>query len=339
MKETLNAARVGFFLLLGLSLFYIVYQSLGDGALFRDRGYTLHAEFANLQQLKTGDDVRMAGVKIGTVRETILREGRATAVLVIDHDVQIPRDSKATIILSGLIGTNLIDIRYGKESDFLKAGDHLETEASTDLNQILSQIGDLGDRVDYFFQEIGESLEAITGDEDTPGLFQSINEMVVENRESIRNATANIEKITDTLARGEGTIGRLLTDDEIYNSIQTITRDLEQVAGNAKGFSGDIQDLVQEVRDIVQRVESGEGTVGRLLSDDTIAREIEVVAKNLREISDRLNAGEGTLGKLLSDDSLYYEATAVLRKAESTLDGLGNQGPITAVGVAASALF
>lgn len=339
MKETLNTARVGLFFLLGLGLLYVVAQSLSTGTLFRDRGYELKAEFTNLQQVKEGDDVRIAGVKIGTVQGTALDRGRAIAILTINEDVRIPVDSKARVILSGLLGTNQVDIQYGEASEYLADGDTIQTLPTTDLNEIFAKIGDVGDRLDGAFDQVSEALRSITGDGDEPGLFQNLNELVVENRESIRATTENLKNITDTVARGEGTLGRLLQDDEIYLSIQKISRDLEEVATNAKGFSGEIGVLVQDVQGIVRRVEAGEGTIGRLLSDDTIAKEIEVVAKNLREISDRLNAGEGTLGKLLSDDSLYYEATAVLRKAEATLDGLGNQGPITAVGIAASALF
>lgn len=339
MKETLNTARVGLFLLLGLALLFIVFETLSSGNIFGDRGYVIEARFNNLQQLKEGDDVRLAGVKIGSVQSTGLDGGRAFARLVIQHQYEIPDDSKARIILSGLIGTNLIEIDYGKSSTFLQDGDSIQTVASSDLNQILSQVGDLGDRVDDFFEEFSKTLSSIAGDGETPGLFANLNALVTENRESVRATTANLERITTLLASGEGTLGRLLTNDEVYDSIRRITGDLETVAGNAARFSGEIENMVNQLQGLIARVDQGEGTIGRLLNDDTIAREIELVARNIRELTDKINAGEGTLGRLLADDSLYEEASALMRKAETTLDGLGNQGPITAVGIAASALF
>ena len=63
------------------------------------------------------------------------------------------------------------------------------------------------------------------------------------------------------------------------------------------------------------------------------------MAKNLRKISDKLNNATGTLGKLINDDSLIEEAQSTLRKVDRAVDGLSDQGPITAVGAAASALF
>lgn len=339
MKETLNTARVGLFLLLGLALLFIVFQTLNTGNIFGDRGYILEAQFSNLQQLKEGDDVRLAGVKIGSVQATYLERGRAFARLVIYYDVEIPDDSGARIILSGLLGTNLIEVEYGQSSTYLSDGDRIQTLPSTDLNQILSQVGDLGDRVDDFFEELGKTISSFSGDEDSPGLFVNLNELITENRESIKQTAANLERITDMLARGEGTIGRLLSNDEVYESIQRITGDFETVAANAARFSSEIEGMVNQLQSLVTKIDQGEGTIGRLLNDDTIAREIEIVAKNIRELTDKINAGEGTLGRLLADDELYQEATALMRKAETTLDGLGNQGPITAVGIAASALF
>ena len=60
---------------------------------------------------------------------------------------------------------------------------------------------------------------------------------------------------------------------------------------------------------------------------------------NLKELSAKLNKGEGTLGKLMSDDTMYKEIQGIVKKADRALDGLGDQGPITAVGVVANALF
>ena len=67
--------------------------------------------------------------------------------------------------------------------------------------------------------------------------------------------------------------------------------------------------------------------------------QIEVTLTNIREISDKLNNGEGTLGKLIADDSLFLDAKATLKKVDTALDGFSDQGPITAVGIGAQAIF
>ena len=106
----------------------------------------------------------------------------------------------------------------------------------------------------------------------------------------------------------------------------------QQAAADARSFMGDAKVIVADVK-------SGKGTLGVLLYDEATANSIKVTAKNLRELSEKINSGQGTLGKLLTDDGLYKDAQSTLKKADRMIDGLSDQGPITAVGVAAQSLF
>jgi phospholipid/cholesterol/gamma-HCH transport system substrate-binding protein len=86
-------------------------------------------------------------------------------------------------------------------------------------------------------------------------------------------------------------------------------------------------------------VKSGQGSLGTLIYDEQAGKDLKAIAANLKDVSDKLAKGEGTLGKLINDDSLFREAQGTLRKADRALDGMGDSGPITAVGVVAGALF
>jgi phospholipid/cholesterol/gamma-HCH transport system substrate-binding protein len=100
-----------------------------------------------------------------------------------------------------------------------------------------------------------------------------------------------------------------------------------------------MQDALGGARDIIAKVQAGEGTLGKLLVDDSIAVELEATMANMREFSEKLNSGEGTLGKLVTDDSLFYELQSMLNKADQALGSMGDAGPITAVGAVSNALF
>src|ERR1035438_6660268 len=113
MNTTQQTARVGLFFLLGVALVWVTFETLSDGKLFEERSHTLIAGFDDLRQLKTGDEVRLAGVKVGSVQTTRLAGRRAEAVLLIDPKVPIASDSTATIDMSGLIGGNYIAIDMG----------------------------------------------------------------------------------------------------------------------------------------------------------------------------------------------------------------------------------
>ena len=70
MNTSQQTIRVGFFFLLGVALIWVTFATLSGGKFFEDRGYKLTADFDDLKELKLGDEIRMAGVKIGSVEST-----------------------------------------------------------------------------------------------------------------------------------------------------------------------------------------------------------------------------------------------------------------------------
>src|SRR5947199_8460126 len=113
MNNMQQTARVGLFFLLGLGLIWVTFETLSGGKILKDKGYHIVAGFETLKELKEGDEVRMAGVKIGEVAATRLAGRRAEAGLRIDSNVHIKEDATATIIMSGLIGTNYVGVALG----------------------------------------------------------------------------------------------------------------------------------------------------------------------------------------------------------------------------------
>ena len=71
MTNAQMSARVGLFFLLGVALIWVTFEALSSGKVRRDRGYRLIAHFTNVKELKGGDEVRMAGVKVGSVLELV----------------------------------------------------------------------------------------------------------------------------------------------------------------------------------------------------------------------------------------------------------------------------
>jgi phospholipid/cholesterol/gamma-HCH transport system substrate-binding protein len=327
MNSTFQSIRVGLFFVLGLALIYTVYSVIGSKSLTSDEGYGLTTVFDNIRTLTPGTDVRMAGVRIGEVTETTLKAGRGEVRLRINEGVEIPSDSIATIAMASLLGQNYLSVDYGKSSVLLTEGDELLAEDSPDLNTILKD-----------FEALGEGLDSALGGfsglggEGLGELIENLNGLVSENRGRVDTILVNLEEITTKLSSGEGTLGRLINEDDLYVEAMAVVGDLRSSAEELRTSLGG-------TRDLIDRVQAGEGTLGRLLVDDTIANELETTVANLRAFSEDLKNGEGTLGKLVSDDTLYTELRGILNKADQALDSVGDSGPITSVGALSGALF
>jgi phospholipid/cholesterol/gamma-HCH transport system substrate-binding protein len=331
MNTAQQTARVGLFFLLGVALVWVTFETLSDGKLFEEHSHSLIAGFDDLKQLKTGDEVRLAGVKVGSVKETRLAGRRAEAVLQIDPKTPIASDATATIVMAGLIGGNYISIDMGTPGATpLADGAEIKTASSPDLNSIMAQIGGLGKELQ---DSLGSFSKAFSGDgKDGGGIIQKLDKLVTENSARVDATMINLQDITGKINRGEGTLGRLVNDPTLHDQLLATVAEIKTAATQAKEFATNAEGIMDQIK-------SGQGTLGALVYDQKAADDIRTSIANIRSVSDKLAKGQGTLGKLINDDSLYNSAEVTIKKVDRTLDGLNDSGPITAVGIVVNALF
>ena len=172
MQNMQQTVRVGLFFLLGVALVWVTFETLSDGKFFKERGYTLIAGFDSLKELKVGDEVRMAGVRIGSVEQTRLAGRRAEAILRINPKQEVKNDAVATIAMSGLLGTNQISIDLGSPTaPDLTDGAEIRTKVTPDFNTIMTDLGDLGQKLQ---SALGSFGEAMNGNGKDGGIFQKL---------------------------------------------------------------------------------------------------------------------------------------------------------------------
>src|SRR5471032_1933316 len=345
MNNAQQSVRVGFFFLLGIALIWVTFETLNGGHFFETKGYKLIAGFDDLKELKVGDEVRMAGVKIGTVEKTQLNEVQkvqpatapgiaptaAAAILRINKEVRIAKDATAAIVQSGLLGNNYLAVTIGTAGGpALQDGDSIATTVTPDFNSIMKDLGDLGHKLDVALTSLGTVFNG-NGDKDG-GLFQKLDNLVTDNREKVTATMSNLQDITTKMNQGQGTLGKLINDPDLHDQLLAAVAQIKDTAAQAKEFVGNAQGIMDQIK-------SGKGALGEIVYDQQTADNIKASIQNVRDVSDKLAKGQGTLGKLINDDSLYNTAQNTLNKADRAIDGLNDSGPITAVGVAANALF
>jgi phospholipid/cholesterol/gamma-HCH transport system substrate-binding protein len=331
MNTTQQTARVGLFFLLGVALVWVTFETLSDGKIFEERSHMLIASFDDLKELKTGDEVRLAGVKVGSVKTTRLAGRHAEAVLEIDPKIPIASDSTASIAMAGLISGNYVSIDMGSAgSPPLPDGAEIRTVDTPDLNTIMSEVGGLGKQLQ---DSLGTFSKALNGDgKQGGGIIQKLDKLVTDNSARVDATMTNLQEITGKINRGEGTIGKLVNDPKLHDELLATVEEIKATAAQAKEFTASAEAMMDQIK-------SGQGTIGTLVYDQKAADDIKASIANIRSVSDKLAKGEGTLGKLISDDSLYNGAEGTLKKVDRTLDGLNDSGPITAVGIVVNALF
>lgn len=105
-------------------------------------GYPVYAEFTEIGGLKTGDDVRISGVKAGTVGRIELKPGSflASVELELDPSVQLPRDTASRISSESLLGGTFLALDPGGDEEMLKSGDRIQyNQDAQNLERLLGQ--------------------------------------------------------------------------------------------------------------------------------------------------------------------------------------------------------
>ena len=258
-----------------------------------------------MQDLKVGNSVKMAGVEIGRVEKIALAGNKAKVTMKLHSDAVVKTDSKAVIKFTGLMGQNFVSIDFGS-ADAPRAVDGavLATGEQPDLNAIMAKLDSAATGIENF----GKSF---TGDK-IDNLIGPLTDFFKQNSGHIGGAISNIENISGQIASGQGTVGKLIYTDSLYNS--------------ALGTVTNLQDTVTEVRRVVSGITNGQGTIGKLVTDETLYNATTASMTNLNQILLKVNQGQGTIGKLVNDQEFYKNAKLSLQKLDKMADSLEDQG-------------
>jgi phospholipid/cholesterol/gamma-HCH transport system substrate-binding protein len=313
MKNSLET-KLGIFVILVVFAAWIIMETLGGMEMLHG-GYRVNALFNTAQDLKVGDNVKMAGVEIGRVEKIALADGKVNVTMKLHTDAVVKTDSTAVIKFTGLMGQNFVSISFGA-ADAPKAvdGTVLQTEEQPDLNAVMGKLNDAADGIKRFG-------DAFSGDK-ISNLIGPLVDFVKQNSGNISGAISNIDNISGQIASGQGTVGKLIYTDALYDS--------------ALGTVTNLQDAVTEVRSVMSGITNGQGTIGKLVTDDTLYNATTASMTNLDQILLRINHGQGTIGKLVNDQEFYTNAKLTLQKVDKAADSLEDQGPLSVIGIMAN---
>jgi phospholipid/cholesterol/gamma-HCH transport system substrate-binding protein len=358
MKNTLET-RLGLFFALAVLAAFLLFEIIGATDLFRS-GYVVKTYFNNVHDLKKGDPVKMAGVQIGRVSDIGFDNNRVLVNLRIDGRHTLKTDSRATIKFLGLMGQNYISVTLGTgAAEKMAAGGVLETDEQPDLSALMARMENVAIGVENVTKSFsGDSIQNILG---------PITDFVKDNSENLTATIANMKALSDGITRGEGTVGKLLKDDQLYYTTLGTVKKLEGTAdtlnstlGDARGLFTDArgslnnvsnvvnkagaaldtaQETLTETRSAVADMRAGKGSLGKIMTDDTFYVEATASMTNLREILQKINQGQGSVGKFVNDESLFRNIKMTLQKFEKATEGLEDTGPLSILGTAVSSLF
>ena len=356
MKTMGTETKVGIFVLLGIIVLAFMTVTVGKFHLFKEAGYRVYVLFDSAAGVVRNSPVRIAGVHVGTVERISLERGKAKVALRIPPDVQLHEDAMAYLKSEGLLGERYVEIFPGSEEKPRLREEGLIQQGAppAGIEEVLSRLSGIGDDFKGVLEPLGQLLEGI----DPEKVGHLVSNFEVFSRDlphlaaDARETLGNFRDISAKVQRGEGTLGKLINDEEAYQDVRktlVALRDVAEKVQRGEGMLGklisdeeayeDVRKTLVALRDVAEKVQRGEGTLGKLINDDKAYEDARATLANLRHLSEKLEKGEGVLGKLITDDELGQEVEKTMKKVQKAAEGVEEQSPITALGILLGLIF
>ncbi|MEY4464340.1 MAG: putative phospholipid transporter-binding protein MlaD [Pseudomonadota bacterium] len=142
MKQNIIETIIGFVVLI-IALLFLIFAYKAGSSITSSKGYQVTANFQSAEGIAVGSDVMISGIKIGIVKKITLDPNSfyASVYLNINDDVKIPKDSKAQVITSGLLGGKYISIVPGNDDENLAANEEIRyTQSAINIESLINKI-------------------------------------------------------------------------------------------------------------------------------------------------------------------------------------------------------
>ncbi len=283
MSKKSSLIRVGIFVVLGGAAVVVGIFLVGkEEGLFRE-SFRVSSYFNTIEGLRTGASVRLSGVDVGIVDRIIIspQNNKVRIDLKLRKNVKsfIKKDSFAAIEQEGLVGSKYVALSVGSSSsEEVADGDILLSKEPFRLSVII---------------------------EDAQGMIANT-----------RAATAEFTKILAAVNAGHGTLGKLITDEDVYRALKRATA---QADTSLRKTAEEFANIPKFLRGVSENLYGVTKNVEKLLFD------VDSTVVNVRDIVGKINQGEGTLGALVVERNIYDSLMVIVRKgiamAEAARDG------------------
>ena len=287
--------KVGIFCIAAVVIFYLGACFFKGVSAFGKKTY-YYAVFENTGGLQESNAVMLNGYKIGQVTKvSILSDNpvRLCAELMITEPVNIPKDSKVQVAPKDLLGGTVVNILFGSETAYLQPKDTMATyvvpQMTDGIDELKSQLSSILTSVDTIALSLKDVLAPDAGGGDLKGTLVNLEQ-----------TTANLN---DILSGNKAKVNRLVTNLETFSTtLQNASPQLEEIVANLDKISdsvakanvtqliNDAQKAISDVQLVVDKVQRGEGTVGQLVTNDTLYTNLENSLHSLDELLKDLKA-------------------------------------------------
>ncbi|WP_264550213.1 MlaD family protein [Flavobacterium sp. N2820] len=287
-KTDAQKIRLGLFVIIGSLFFLAAIYFVGNKQNMFGNTSNLKAVFVNVSGLQVGNNVRYAGIDIGTVKSIEMINDTTINVAMSIEDkmlTHIKKDAIATIGSDGLVGNMIVNIIPGKgNAQAVVAGDVLQSYSRASTDEMLKTLDVTNKNAALLTADLLKITNEINQGKGTVGVLLKDSLMSKDLKETMHGtaeSVANLNKMILSLNQEDNVIG-LLKDNDVALKMKNIITNLEK-------SSGEIDKVVTNLNATVVNIKDGKGALNYLSNDENLVKKIDSTMTNLNDASTKLN--------------------------------------------------
>jgi len=303
-----SEAKVGLFFIIAIVIICFLIIKTGQFDFFGGKKtYQISAVLTTASGLDTHTDVRMAGVKIGTVKDIKLKDGKALVILDIYKDVELPAGSIVKVTSKGILGDKYIEIIPGQGGGKVAENSTLPTEKTVTVDDIMTVVYNVATDLKKITESLSNTIGTKKGEQQIADIIENIQkitedlrEITSRNKDNFTASIDNIKSFTGDLRQEIPKLSQKL--DNLLTNLDSVVKenkgDFRETIVNAKESTKKLSKTLDYVESIAKKIDDGKGTIGMLVNDDTTGKNLNdtlISFKNAMDsAADYLNAFKNT---------------------------------------------
>ncbi|SDH31758.1 MlaD family protein [Winogradskyella thalassocola] len=298
MKNTNSQKiRLGLFVIIGTLLFMTGVYFIGQRKEMFKKTFTVSTYFHNINGLQKGNNVRYAGIDIGTV-SSIAMVNDSTIKIDMSIDEKITRHIKKNAIASigsdGLVGNMIINIIPGKgASEGISNGDIIKSYSKIGTDDILNTLNTSSENAAILTSDLLKITNSITEGKGTIGVLLNDTIMAKDLKQSITNLKVATQSASYTINELNTIIASVKTNDNTVLGMllnDTISGNkLKHIVINLETSSTEIETLLKNVNRVVDDFKLSEGGYNYIVKDTSLVNSLKSSLENINEGTDKFN--------------------------------------------------
>ncbi|TYC09182.1 MCE family protein [Bizionia gelidisalsuginis] len=289
--------NLGLFVIIGIILFIAAVYLIGQRQDMFKKTFTISSFFQNVNGLQNGNNVRYAGINIGTVKGILMINDSTIKInMSIDEKIitHIKKNAIATIGSDGLVGNMIVNIVPGKgASEVIKNGDRIESYSKIGPEDILNTLNTSSENAAILTSDLLKITKNITQGEGTIGVLLNDTTMAKDLKISIAslknasygasNSIREVNKIFLKLKTNDTSVLGVLLNDTLSGA------KLKAMVTNLEASSAKMDSVVDAVNAAVSDFNSSEGAYNYIVQDTALVNSLKSTLQNINEGTDKFN--------------------------------------------------